>query len=471
MKQLTPKRRMSTSNKVRSSAFFAAERSVIGDIYTSTTLWPTIRALCDDYNGRFVGSADERGAANYIIETLTKHGLSDAHLETFPVDGWQRGPAILAAAGNKLECIGLPGTPACDIDAPIINVANGEPADFERLRKTIQGKLALVHGAGSHRLEKYTRAVMAGCAGFIFGGTELGCLPPTGSLEFGRKVAPIPGVGVSHETMLRLCRMAENGSLQGKLQIKARRFPAKGYNVIADIPLARAPQSTKKPQPVLMLCAHYDGHDIAQGAVDNASGTAAIIEAARALIKVKDQLGIGVRVALWSGEETGMHGSAAYVDAHSAHLKQIKFVFNCDIVSNAGGLWMTINGIDTDRMAEYLRSLGNDMVHELQVRGNDVIVPYSDHFSFYMKGIPALMVATPHGKHNGMGPHTSGDTLDKVDVHGLRTSTAFIARAILHLAHTSALLPERHTTRAELKTALRTASFEALLRAQGRWRF
>lgn len=84
------------------------------------------------------------------------------------------------AAGNKLECIGLPGTPACDIDAPIINVANGEPADFERLRKTIQGKLALVHGAGSHRLEKYTRAVMAGCAGFIFGGTELGCLPPTG---------------------------------------------------------------------------------------------------------------------------------------------------------------------------------------------------------------------------------------------------------------------------------------------------
>ncbi len=81
------------------------------------------------------------------------------------------------------------------------------------------------------------------------------------------------------------------------------------------------------------------------------------------------------------------------------------------------------------------------------------------------------MLATPHGKHNGMGPHTSGDTLDKVDVQGLRTSTAYIARAILHLAHNPTLLPAHHATRAELQTVLRTAGFEQLLRAQGRWRF
>lgn len=466
-----PKNLITNNGTTPSETFFAAERSVVGDIHTSSTLWPTIQALCDDYNGRFVGSADERGAANYISKTLARHGLSNVHLETFPINGWRRGPAVLTAAGKTFECIGLPGTPPCDIDAPIINVANGESPDFEQVRKTAKGKLALIHGTGSHRLEKYTRAVIAGCAGFIFGGTELGCLPPTGSLEFGGAPAPIPGVGVSHETLLRLCRLAENGPVYGNLQIKARKYPTKGYNVIADIPSGEPPPSTRQPPPLLMLCAHYDGHDIAQGAVDNASGTTAVIEAARALMQVKDQLNIGVRVALWSGEETGMHGSAAYTNTHKQTLAQIKFVFNCDIVSNSGSLWMTINGADTDRTADCLRGLGAHMVHNLQVDGNSVIVPYSDHFSFYMKGVPALMLATPHGKHNGMGPHTSGDTLDKVDVQSLRTSTAYIARAILHLAHNPTLLPAHHATRAELQTVLRTAGFEQLLRAQGRWRF
>ncbi len=460
--------------------FTAAEHSLIGDIYTSTTLWPTIQTLCDDFNGRFVGSDDERRAADYIAGTLDGYGLSDVHIERFPVHGWQRGPAKLIVGGHALDCIGLPGTPPCNLDAPIINIGQGEPADFARVGTDAKGKIALVHGVGSHRLEKYFRAVQAGCVGFIFGGAELGCLPPTGSIEFGGAPAPIPGVGVSHETLLRLTRMADGRLIvshaQTQLQIKAKQFPAKGCNVIGDIwPVAVETQNLASPlpPPMLMLCAHYDGHDIAQGAIDNASGTTAVIEAARALMQVRDQLNIGIRVALWSGEETGMNGSAAYADAHQAELKHIKFVFNCDIVSNPGGLWLGINGIDTDRLARFLRDLSEMQVHALQISGNEVIVPYSDHFSFYLKGVPALMAATPHGdpKHHGMGPHTYGDTLDKVDVHGLRTSTAFVARTMLHLAHDQKPLPTRHATKKEVQAALRTANYEPLLKAQGRWRF
>ena len=454
--------------------FAAAERSLIGDVYTSTTLWPTIQTLCDDFNGRFVGSADERAAAAYIAETLKGYGLNDVHIERFPIHGWRRGPTQLIANGHMLDCIGLPGTPPCKLEAPIINLGQGEPADFERVGTLAKGKLALVHGVGSHRLEKYFRAVKAGCVGFIFGGAEPGCLPPTGSIEFGGKPAPIPGVGVSHEMLQRLTRMSDGALLaHAQLQVKARLFKTKGYNVIGDIwPTAIEPAGSPPPA-MLMLCAHYDGHDIAQGAVDNASGTVAVIEAARALMQVRDQLNIGIRVALWSGEETGMNGSAAYAEAHQTELKRIKFVFNCDIVSNPGGLWMGINGVDTERLANFLRSLGQAHVHELQITGNNVIVPYSDHFSFYLKGVPALMAATPHGnpKHHGMGPHTYGDTLDKVDAHGLRTTTAYVARALLHLAHDPSPLPARHANKREVQEALRAANYEPLLKAQGRWRF
>ena len=71
-----------------------------------------------------------------------------------------------------------------------------------------------------------------------------------------------------------------------------------------------------------MACAHYDGHDIAQGAIDNASGTAAVMEAARALMAVRDQLKLGVRIALWSGEEVGMVGSGAYANAHRTNSRR-----------------------------------------------------------------------------------------------------------------------------------------------------
>ncbi len=423
-----------------------------------------MRALCDDFNGRFVASDDERNAAAFIAGKLTEYGLSNVHTEAFPVRGWRRGPASLTAGIHSFECIALPGTPACDITAPVIFIGDGEVADFVRAGKTAKGKIAVVRGKGSHRLEKYSRAMKAGCAGFVFGGTEPGCLPPTGSLDFGGKPAPLPGIGVSFENVARLERLLSAGALDARLRIDCETFPAEGLNVIGDIP------GTDPSAGMILLCAHYDGHDIAQGAVDNASGTVAVMEAARALMQAREHLKLGIRVALWSGEEIGMIGSQAYADAHRRELKHIKFVFNCDIVANSGELWLGINGVDCDRLLAFFNALAADGVHDLRVN-NEHIVPYSDHFSFFMKGVPALMAYTAGAKVPHAGPHTWGDTLDKVDMRGLRSTTAFTARALLRLAHDPSPLPARHAGKREVQTMLNSAGYEPLLKAQGRWKF
>lgn len=444
--------------------FQTAERTMIGDIWTSPSAWRSMSALCDDFNGRFAGSDDERNAAAFIAGQLREYGLSDAHTEPFAMQGWRRGPASLTAGSHTFDCIGLPGTPAGDIRAPIIFIGDGEVADFARAGKTAKGKIAVVRGNGSHRLEKYARAVAAGCVGFVFGGAEPGCLPPTGSLDFGSKPAPIPGAGVSFENVSRLERMLGAGALEAHLRIECDSFPAQGLNVIGDIP------GTDASAGMIMLCAHYDGHDIAQGAVDNASGTVAVMEAARALMQVREHLRLGIRVALWSGEEIGMIGSQAYANAHRRELKQIKFVFNCDIVANSGELWLGLNGVDGGRLLAFFNGLAADGVHDL--RASDAhIVPYSDHFSFFLKGVPALMAYTAGAKLPHAGPHTWGDTLDKVDMRGLRSTTAFAARALLHLAHDPSPLPARHATRDEVQDMLRKAGYEPLLKAQGRWKF
>ncbi len=454
------------------SSVRAAELAVIGEVYTSTTLWPSIQTLCDEFNGRFVGSDNERNAAAYIAEQLRSYGLSNVHTESFDIHGWERGEASLIANNHPLQCIGLPGTPPCELTAPLINLGAGEPVDFAKAGKTAKGKIALVRSVGSHRLEKYARSVKAGCVGFVFAGPDLGSLPHTGSIDFGG-AAPLPGVGIAQETYLRLERMLALGAVSVALNVQARLFPTQGLNVIGDIVPAGADSLSGD---YLLLCAHYDGHDIAQGAVDNATGTVAVMEAARALMQVRDQLNIGIRVALWSGEEVGMIGSGAYAVQHKAELKRLRLVFNCDIVSNPGPLWMGINGVDIERVTQFFRELADgagthSQVHALQITGNEMIVPYSDHFPFYMHGVPALMVATPHGQHPGMGPHTPADTLDKVNVHGLRTSTAFVARALLHLANDPAPLPAHQASKAEVQATLREAGYDVLLKAQGRWKF
>jgi Zn-dependent M28 family amino/carboxypeptidase len=237
--------------------------------------------------------------------------------------------------------------------------------------------------------------------------------------------------------------------------------------VIGDILAAGAQRS----DGMLMLCAHYDGHDIAQGAVDNASGVAAVLEAARALMQVREHLNLDIRVALWSGEEIGMLGSAAYAEAHRDELAQVRFVFNADIVGNPGAIWLGMNGHDTERTAAVFRALSDARVHDLRVTGNEMIVPYSDHFSFYLHGVPALMMAVGDAPLPHAGPHTWGDTLDKVDARGLRNSAAFAARAALHLAHDPSALPKRHATAGEVRKVLEKAGYVELLKMQGRWIF
>jgi aminopeptidase YwaD len=444
-------------------SFRAAELSMLGQIWASPTLWPTLRALCDDCNGRFVATDDERRAAAFIRDSFTTYGLSNVHTEEFAVHGWTRGPACLVVKGHELTCIGLPGTPPGDIEALLAPLGQGEPADFAKAGEGLKGKIALVLGKGSHRLEKYARACQAGCAGFIFSNTEVGCLPPTGSIDFGGQSAPIPGVGIAYETYMRLERMLGDGDLTARLNVESKVFPASGLNVIGDIP------GTNPDLGTLMVCAHYDGHDIAQGAIDNAGGTATVMEVARALMTVREQLKLNLRFALWSGEEVGMIGSRAYAKAHAGELSQIKLVFNCDVVGNPGPYFVGLSGYDTDRVADFMRNLAGKE-HDVNVH-TGATIPYSDHFSFGMKGVPALMAATGGAKYPNLGPHTYGDTLDKVDLRAMRSAAAYTARVLLHLANDPAPLPARLATPEEVQETLRKAGYEDLLKAQGRWDF
>jgi len=447
------------------------EQGLIGDIWTSSALGESMRVLCDECNGRFAGTADERRAGQFLLDQMQSFGLENVHAETFEMQGWERGSARLTLLGpegeRNLPCLALAGSPPGNLEAVVIDAGQGAPADFERLGEAVAGKAVLVHARGPHRLEKYAQAIAAGASAFLFTNARPGALCPAGSVVLGEPEKELPSLGLSLEagTYLQrlLARAAQDGgeSLRVKIALGGGPLQVTARNIVGELP------GSDPAAGWIVVCGHYDGHDIAQGAQDNATGTAVVLEAARVLSGMRTHLKAGVRFVLFSGEEMGMYGSEAYVRDHPDQLDQIRAVFNADIVGMAAPLRLAVQ--NSPELASYLRGLP---LEELDAEVHDSrLVPYSDHFHFTLAGVASLMAVTSSpGEGRGWG-HTAADTLDKIELRELRQAAATTARILLHMGTSPEALPSERKSSEEVQEALKAAGLEEPMRVRGAWPF
>jgi len=118
-----------------------------------------------------------------------------------------------------------------------------------------------------HRGEKLGRALKAGAIGFIWMRGEPGGLPETGSARF-NQACEVPAISVSYESGHEMLRLARKGQLKVRIESECVVAPTISYNVIGEI------TGRVKPDEVIMVGGHYDGHDVSQCASDNGAGTA-----------------------------------------------------------------------------------------------------------------------------------------------------------------------------------------------------
>ncbi|MBN1580901.1 MAG: aminopeptidase, partial [Anaerolineae bacterium] len=165
------------------------EQTILGDLWTSSALWNSLEYLCDGCNGRFAGSDDERRAGDWMLARFREMGLQNVHAEPFEMRGWVRGPGQLALLAGESEqempCMALAGSPPGQVEAQVIDIGPGAPADLERLGDAVKGCIVLAGDQPPHRLEKYTLAHQAGAVGFLFANSRPGNLIPAGSLGMG----------------------------------------------------------------------------------------------------------------------------------------------------------------------------------------------------------------------------------------------------------------------------------------------
>jgi Zn-dependent M28 family amino/carboxypeptidase len=454
------------------------ERGIIGQVWTSPEVYANLEQLCD-FGSRFSGTESERRARDFIRDKFIDYGLQNVRLATFDYLGWTRGEAELRVVQPRpqvltsaISLVYSPNTPPQGLRTEVVDVGMGTKTEFAAKKGGIQGRFVLVSSDSPqrqrriHRREKYGRAVAGGAAGFLFANHLPGMLAPTGSLRAG-ELAEIPGVGLSYEdgfTIRRHLRAGDPVELQ--LRLANQTGPAQFSHVIGEVPGRQ--DADHADSRVIVVGAHYDGHDISQGAVDDASGTALVLELARLFAPLRGRLRRSIRFEAYSAEEIGVYGSTRYVNALSASdVALVDFMLNLDGAALGGERGLALQGLK--ELLPLFGTFARDMGYPLRLSNR--VNAASDHFPYFVRGVPTafLTASRPPGLGRGFG-HTRADTLDKVDEVELRESAMVAARLVLRLADHGEPTGRRRTTE-EIRQILLDQGLEEPLRAQDKWPF
>jgi Zn-dependent M28 family amino/carboxypeptidase len=260
------------------------------------------------------------------------------------------------------------------------------------------------------------------------------------------------------------------GPIIANLRLKNIYAPgAISYNVYADLP------GHEYPNEIVLVGGHFDGHDIAPGAMDDAAGACVILEAARALAMHGVAFKRTIRFCFFAAEELGLVGSTGYVlNRTEEELNQIKLMINTDAVGISAKTGHGFVVCGPEKMTSYLENildeLGTfDRSWELPKVTHD-IRSSSDHWPFYMRGIP-----TAHFRDVPVDPidqwysHTSADTVDKVSPKGLKDSALILALVLMQIADDPEI-PIKHTPVDQIIAFLEKKEIAENLRLAKRWR-
>jgi Zn-dependent M28 family amino/carboxypeptidase len=174
------------------------------------------------------------------------------------------------------------------------------------------------------------------------------------------------------------------------------------------------------------------GDSIYNGADDDASGTAVLVEVAEALASLETRPRRSVLFVAVSGEEKGLLGSRWFADHPTVPLESMVANVNLDMVGRNAPDSIVVIGQEYSSLGPLVRRIADDRP-ELGLTVSEDLWPEqrfffrSDHFSFAAKEIPALFFFA--GVHEDY--HRPGDEVDEIDTE----KTARVGRLVLYLTH------------------------------------
>ncbi len=416
------------------SLFTFAQRLKKADKITEANLETHIHFLADDkLEGRRTGTSGEQAAGDYISIGFARYGLqpkgdNNGWKQSFEIDEGKRVSEETAFSIDDKSLIinkeyfplafsalgSAEGTPAIALQE------KGDPwfLDLKELLETNKGNphFDLDQAIRDKAKELYKKGATAL---ILFNTSKI-----ADNLSFDPKDRSEPAVlPLFYITRAGRSKYLkdESASLDIKLKVSFTEKKRTGHNIIGYL-------DNGAPTTVV-IGAHYDhlgyGEDsnglyrgperqIFNGADDNASGVAAIIELAR-LLKTSSLKGNNYLFIAFSGEELGLYGSKYFVEHPTIDLSRVNYMINLDMIGRLRDSThaLTVGGYGTSpTWAEVMGNVQDKKFFRLNYDSSGV--GPSDHTSFYRKDIPVLFFFT--GLHEDY--HKPSDKSDKINYMG-----------------------------------------------------
>ncbi|MFZ0635755.1 MAG: M20/M25/M40 family metallo-hydrolase [Candidatus Acidiferrales bacterium] len=461
----------------------ATDQRIIAEIKDHNEIMTNLEYLSDMIGQRLTGSANLKKANDWTKERFAAYGLANAHLEGWQIaHTWTRGTAhgrILSPAEHPLALASYAWAPSTNgtVHGPIVYVKATSMEELEAYKGKLKNAIVIMtqplllpapdapainpmlvpYGdnvvlvAPKRPNEKpiqygpeYRQFITARNEFFKAEGVNA-MLTDSGKPDAlfnmtglgGRtySIAPIPAAFATSESYSLIWRLLQRGPVEAEVEITNTigDQPVEVYNTVAEI------RGSEKPDEVVIVGAHIDSWDLGTGTTDNGTGSMVALEAARAMEKLGLKPKRTIRFVLFSGEEQGLNGSRAYVEAHKDEWPKISAALIDDIGTGkiiSFGLMENFQDQEVmQRLTAPLRPLGMLEMSERLLGG-------SDHASFDAVGVPGFYGIQEAAQYFETH-HSQADTFDQAHEADLIQGAQVMAVTAYNIAQLPELLPRK----------------------------
>lgn len=431
--------------------------------------------LFDVIGPRLVGTPQMKKANDWAVEKYANWGIIARNEQWGVWKGWERGithidmlsPRVKSLEGTQLSW--SPSTKGKKVKAEIIIIPElADSIAFENWLPNVKGKFVMISmnqptgrpdenwqqfatKASFEQLKKDRTAQIEAWRNRIAKtgystkmlpiilekAGAVGILTNNWSSGFGvdkifnAYTTKIPTVDIALEdygTLYRLVTSGQNPIISIQTDSKDLGV-VPSFNTIAEI------KGKEKPDEYVMLSAHFDSWDGAQGATDNGTGTLTMMEAMRILKLFYSNPKRTILVGHWGSEEQGLNGSRAFVEDHPEIVNKLQALFNQD---NGTGRIVNISGQGFQNAGDFITrwlAAAPSYIRD-SIKTNFPGMPGgggSDHASFIGVGAPGFSLGALNWSYFNYTWHTNRDTYDKVVFDDLKNN-AILTAILVYMA-------------------------------------
>ena len=490
-----------SSAPLQEPVYWDVAQQIREEIFTNTELMDNASWLTDVFGPRVAKSPGYKAAAEWAVEKFKEYGISNSYLEPyeFGIGYVNEYISVHMMKPQYMSLLAYPATwsqgtngkvqgPAVYLDFSQVEAE----IDLEPYRGRLKNALVLTHpkqaisttipllpeGFTEEELDAMAKITVGPTnpvqsersanrstlprqqiIDFVFAEGAAAIVRTDGRTDYGTVVVennrytletrPWEVGATPHPTELvmsaehynRIMRILEKGvpvEIEANVRVSFSRNDLIDHNVIAEIP------GTDLAHELVIVGAHLEANPAATGAVDDAAGVVATMEAARTLAAIGVRPRRTIRFGLWGGHEMGLFGNRHHVrtnfaDPQTKEYKEdyenLSAYFNMDIGSGRiRGVSIMGNERIRSIFLEWMRPLRNLGMTHLFTTG-------LQHEAYEEVGLPGFYFEQDRKVIDNINAHGSMDTYERLVPEGLMQSAVVLATFAYHAAMRDEKLP------------------------------